>query len=1164
MSLRFLLGRSGSGKTESVLNEIKHSLSEDPNGPPIVYVVPDQMTFLSEYTLISSGGPVGMVRAQVYSFTRLALRVLQETGGISRYHLNDTGLSMLIRKIIEERKEDLRIFSKASDKIGFVQHVESMMKEFKRYCLTPEELKEQGETFENNDHSNKALADKMHDLQMIYSDFEYALIHKYIDSEDYFRLLSEGIKQSSWVKHAEIFVDGFYGFTPQEYEILLQLMKTCRRVTITLTLEQAYRNQHPDELEHFRMSGETYATIYELASQNGVTIEDDKKMERNYRHQSDSLAFLEEQFEKRPARMYKKDTDIQLFEAGNRRAEIEGIAREIRYLTRDKGYRYKDIAILVRNGPDYQELLETIFYDYQIPYFIDQKRSMVHHPLIEFIRSSLDILSLNWRYESVFRAVKTDLFFPIGVRKSYLREQMDRLENYVLAYGIKGDKWTRKDRWEYRRIRGLEFSQTIKTSKEIEVEEELDRLRTMVVEPLSSLEKKCKRATTGREIAEAIYLYMENLQVPQKLEILQQEAEERGELIIAREHGQAWDAMITLLDQFVEMLDDEPITLNEAIVLLESGMEAMKFSLVPPAIDQVFVANLELSRLSSVKAAFVIGVNDQVLPLKMKEDGILADSDREILLSKGVTLAPSAKKRLQDEDFIAYKAFTTPSERLYVTYPVANEDGKTLIPSPYVKRLGDMFPNAKRTMIPVDASELEEKDQLSFISHPEPTLAFLTFQLQMKIREYPIYDIWWDAYHYYMNNEKWKEPASLVLSSLFYANQTKPLLNETTKELYGENIVASVSRMEKFHSCAFSHFASHGLKLKERKVFRLAAPDIGDLFHSALKWMFEEVIKRGWEWAQLDSDQCLKLAHEAVEYLSPLLQNQILLSSNRHLYIKRKLEQIIGRTSIILSRQARASGFVPVGLELGFGPKEKLHPFTFSLKNGMTMELAGRIDRVDEADQGSDVFLRVVDYKSSPRDLDLSEVYYGLALQMLTYLDVVISNSKKLTGKEAVPAGVLYFHVHNPVINSKKILTMEEIEEAIMKSFKMKGLILDDTEVVQLMDHSLENGNSNIVSAGLKKDGSLTARSKVASKEEFESMRHYVRKMYKQSGDKIANGDVQIDPYKLKDKVPCTFCSYRTVCQFDPSLETNEYRFMHAFKPEEAIDAIRTELNEND
>lgn len=1162
MSIRLLIGRSGTGKTTFCMNEIVKKMQQAPEGDPIIYLVPDQMTFLSEYKLIQTPDLGGMIRTQVFSFSRLAWRVLQETGGISRTHINNVGISMLIRKILEDKKDELRLFERAAEKNGFVQQMETILTEFKRYLVRPEELIEKQNAM-NGSSQDKILEDKLHDLEIIYQAFEDALFDKYVDSEDYLRLLGEQIAGSSYLKAATIFVDGFHSFTPQEYQILAQLMKHAKQLTISLTLDQPFYEQGPDELHLFRMTGETCQTIYEMARVEGLDVEE-LHFQEQLRLAHDSLQHLERNLEKRPAVSYGGVPLIQMAQAANRRTEVEGVARKIRKLVQEEGYRYHDIALLLRNGQEYTDLIENIFKDHEVPVFIDQKRTMLNHPLIELVRSSLEVITGFWRYEPVFRAVKTELLFPVKRNPQMLRAKMDQLENYVLEHGIQGAKWTKKERWKYRRFRGLELANMVQTDAEKEREDELNNLKNMITTPIMKLARRLKKAEIGRELAEALYSYLEDLEIPTKLEAWKLEEEEKGNLIAAREHDQAWNGIIDLLDQFVEMLGNEQISAKKFVSILDSGLESLRFALVPPAIDQVLVADLEKSRLSDVKIAFVIGLNEGVLPAKMQEEGLLADEDRERLLTRGLTIAPSSRKRLLDEEFLAYSAFTTASDRLFISYPLANDEGKALLPSSYIHRLEEMFPDLEVQLYGTEVSELPEQEQLDYISHEQTALSFLTTQLQQKKRNYPIYEMWWDVYNYYVTHPFMNETAKMVFRSLDFKNETRPLTEETSKELYTDVIQGSVSRMELFSACPFSHFARHGLKLKERQIFRLEAPDIGELFHGALKYIVETVMVGERSWDHMTKEEIERLAREAVELLAPKLASEILLSSNRHHYIKRKLEQIIKRASLILQEHAKASGFAPIGLELGFGPKQELPPMKFSLRNGTKMELVGRIDRVDKAEDENGVYLRVIDYKSSTKDVNINEVYYGLALQMLTYLDIILLNSETLIGSSADPAGVLYFHVHNPMVNTSKMLSLEELEEELMKKFKMNGLLLGEENIVRMMDQTLDTGDSQIIAAGIKKDGNLTKRSKVASREEFDVLRRYVRNHYVKTGNAITDGSVEISPYKMKDRTPCTFCTFKAVCQFDETMEANEYRSLKSHPKEEILQIMREEADDED
>ncbi|WP_078551480.1 helicase-exonuclease AddAB subunit AddB [Bacillus alkalicellulosilyticus] len=1165
MSIRFIIGRSGTGKTTQCLDEMKSKLEESPLGSPIVYLVPDQMTFQSEYKLIQEETVKGMLRAQVFSFTRLAWRVLQETGGLSRYHIEQAGVHMLLRKIVEHEKEQFKVYAKAAETTGFIEQLEEMVAEWKRYAITPERLEAERAQLLTQDllkPHEKVLADKLNDFYIISKQFEEQLSGKYVDSEDYLTLLAEKIPYSSYIEESEVYVDGFHSFTPQELLVVEALMKKAKKVTIALTIDEPYNDKLPNELELFSMTAKTYQQLSRMATEQGCLIEEPLLLSEPVRYKNSAIAHLEEHYDSRPALKYEGMDTIFQFTSVNRRAEVEGVAREILHLVREHGYRYRDIALLIRNSQDYSDLIETIFKDYQIPVFLDQKRSMLNHPVIEFIRSLLDIIQSNWRYEAVFRCLKTDLLFSGNVNKHKRREEVDELENYVLAYGIQGHRWYGKQEWTYRRFQAVEANESVQTDEEMRMQEKLNSLRTEIVKPIRKLEKKLIKKANVQELCQALYLFLEELNVPKKVERLRDEAIAFGELDKAREHDQVWGAIIELLDQIVEVTGDEVVSFDLFRKMLDTGMESMKFALVPPAIDQVLVASMDRSRFSDIKCTFLLGVNDGIIPAKPKEEGVLSEEERDFLAKHGMELAPGSRQQLLDESFLIYLALTSASDRLYVSYPLADEEGKTLLPSGVIKRIQDLIPTVSEQFIINEPNEVSEANQLLYVTNSTKTLSFLSYQLQAWKKGYPVSTIWWEVYNWYVKNEESQTKARTVLSSLFYQNKAKRLKKETSKALYGDHIQASISRMEKYESCSFSQFASYGLKLKDRETYRLEAPDVGQLFHAALKLVADHLREQGIHWGSLTTEQCEKLATTMVGKLAPKIQREILLSSNRYQYITRKLEQVVGRASLIMRDHAKVSGFSPVGLEVGFGPKEPLPPIRFLLSNGCTMELIGRIDRVDRADVEKGTLLRIIDYKSSAKALRLDEVYYGLSLQMLVYLDVVLTYAKEWIGTEAFPAGVLYFHVHNPIIQAAGALSLDKIEDEIFKSFKMRGLLLSDETAIREMDHSLESGHSNIVPAGLKKDGSFYSNSSVISPEDFDHVRHYLRKKMVTIGEKLTDGEIEINPYKFKKQTPCTFCSFKSVCQFDASLETNEYRMLQPEKPDEIIAKIREERGE--
>ncbi|SDY90689.1 DNA helicase/exodeoxyribonuclease V, subunit B [Evansella caseinilytica] len=1159
MSVTFYIGRSGTGKTYTMLQEIAKELQENPRGKPIIYLVPDQMTFQSEMHFVHSKLQ-GMTRLQVLSFSRLALRVLQETGGIARYHIQKSGMHMLLRKIVEQEKDNFAIFGRATDTNGFIEQLEQLFSEFKRYDVTPESLNEQEELLQikaEKKPGELVLQDKMRDMRLIYSRLEQELAGQYVASDDYLNLLSSQIAKSDYLKHANVYIDGFFSFTPLEMKVLENLLLHCSSAVFSLTLDRAYDQQESlNELDLFFETAKTYQQLQAICEQHRLkaTV---TAFRGTKRFRSQALKHLEQYYDVRPAPVMGKNDGIRLIAAVHRRSEVEGVARQILRLVREESFRFRDMALLLRNMENYADLLETVFTDYRIPFFMDQKRSMLNHPVIEFIRSSLEIIQGHWRYEAVFRCLKTDLLFPLKADVSEMRERVDQLENYVLAYGIQGARWYQAEPWTYRRIRTSADGEWKRTAYEENFEQEINQLRWELTKPLAELEKQLKQDKSVRKRCETLYNFLQACRVPEKLEQMRNTAVENGDLQAAREHDQVWSAVVELLEQMVEMTGEETMPFSMFKAMLESGLESMKFSIIPPALDQVIVADMEHSRLSAVRCAFILGVNDGVIPAKPDEGGIMSEEERDQLQQDGMKLAPGSTRQLLNESFLIYMAQSTPAEQLYLTYPLADDEGRTLQPSIILKRIKDLCPTMTEQLWLQEPTDMAEAEQFQFINGPEKTLSYLTYQLQSWKKGYPVPDFWWDVYNWYCRGETWRTHVKNTLHSLFYTNKAEPLSRKTSAELYGEHLQTSVSRMELYQHCAFSQYANYGLSLKERDTFKLEAPDVGTLFHAALKELAELLRKQGRDFSNLSNEECDVLAKQIVHDLAPKIQREILLSSNRYHYIKQKLEEVVARASKVLSEQARFSGFSPVGLEVSFGPNQELPPLQFKLENGCTMELVGRIDRVDRSEGDNGVYLRIIDYKSSKKDVRLNDVYYGLALQMLIYLDVVVSFSEKWLGVRASPAGVLYFHVHNPLLQAKKKMTVEEVEEELFQQFKMKGLLAANPEVARLMDDKVDGGMSKIIPAGLKKNGEFYSNSSVISEQDYAALRKFLRNKVEEIGLAITEGRIDITPVKNKQQTACTFCSYKSFCQFDPTLETNDYNRVSKLEKAEILEQIR-------
>lgn len=1156
MGLTFVLGRANANKSEYIMDEIKAKLKEKPIGPPIIYIVPEQMTFQQEYTLFQDDYIRGSIRAQVFSFSRLAWRVLTEVGGNAQQFISSTGTQMMLRKIVEEQEGTFNVFQRAVEKQGFIEELEGVITEFKRHCVTPDLLKEQ------IDHiQHEPLTNKLSDIHYIYEQLTMLLQNKYIDGEDQLQMLANQIENTEFLTGAQIYIDGFHRFTPIELQVIEQLLKTCKNVTISLTTDQYDRKTY-SEFDLFYQTTETYHRLKQIAEENDITINEQITLNDREQDIHPSFNHLETYFDVRPTPQFDEQLTIpiEIREAVHPRAEVEGVAQQILHLIRNENYRYKDIVIYIREQNTYEDIIKTIFKDFNIPVFIDEKRMMLNHPLIEFVRSLLDMVDTNWRYDALFRVLKTGFIKPTNEDYPLNSDAIDKLENYVLEFGIRQkNQWTSEERWIYQRFRG--FSEAVQRDEEKELEEAINYYRSQVVNTFIEFDETIRKAKTNRERCEAIYYLLEQLNIPEQLESLREMYDENGEVEKAREQEQVWDALIQLLDEFVELIGEEKMSLSIFKDIIEAGFESLQFSHVPPTMDHVIVGTIDHSRIANKDCSFLLGVNEGVWPMTPPIEGIINEEERELLKIHGLELAESSRRILLDDLFYMYLAFTSANDYLWVSYTISNEEGESREPSQMIRRLQDLFPTLEDPLLLQDPDELYEADR--FITTQNKTRSALSIQFARYLRGYNIKDIWWSVLNWYVENEEKNSLTYKVMQSLFYENKPVSLTEETVKKVYKKEINASVSRLEMFYRCSYQHFAQYNLQLEERRTYQLEAPDIGQLFHEALKIITNWITNEGRSFKDLTREDSTNYAKRSVSQLAPILQHRILSSSKRYRYIQRKLQDVIARATFILSEQARLSGFSPVGIELSFGYNEELSPVSIDLPNNYKMILRGRIDRVDKAEHNGDLFLRIIDYKSSSHDLRLLEVYYGIALQMLTYLNVILTQSEQWLGQKANPAGVLYFHMHNKQLSLDNEIADSDLFDKMFREHKMNGLLIADTDVVRLMDTSLESGHSQIVPAAITKSDTFYSNSdKVVEQSVFDQLQQYIYTLMKQAGIQMTSGDISLNPFEYKNKKACTFCAFKSVCQFDPILPENNYNQLKDMKNEDILKQI--ELNENE
>jgi len=1137
--VRFILGVAGSGKTEYCLEKIREELSNKPGGAPVFYLVPEQATFQLEKELACTPELGGIMRVQVLSFRRLAWRVFREIGKENHKPIGELGKKMILKKLMDDKKGELQVFAQAAKQPGFLDMLSKTLTEMKLYLITPEQLKGAAGFFDMDE--DRLLSAKLRDISILYKEFEEYLENKYLDPDDYLTTLADEISQCAFIKDAEIWIDDFTGFTPQEYRVLEEIIKNARQVNISLCVDPQTLNRPLGDEDCFYKTKETYQKIVDICEKlKKPAIETlnlpEQGIPYRFLHATD-LAYLEKHCYNPQASPYDQEVrHIEIASAVNPRAEIESIAREILHLSRNKGYRWREIAVIFRDFEGYQELVETAFNHYGVPFFMDKKKPMIHHPLIELIVSSIETVLGNWAAEPLFRLLKTD-FFALD------RSAVDKLENYCLAHGIRGKAWLQQTPWNYRRKSTLGEDNELSYWEQSEIAY-INEAKEMIQDALLGIYNSLKEAESVGDKTEVIHGFLKELEVDIKLQHWAEEAREQGNLEEEREHSQIYQAVIQVFAELTEALGDENISLEDYFRILKAGLESIELGLIPPGLDQVVIAGLGRSRVSNIKAAFLAGVTDGVLPKRPSEDGMLTDRERETLQNKvSMELAPGDERLLIDEDYLVYTGLTRASEYLCLSYPLADSEGRAHMPSMVIDNCRQLFPHITEKLWNLEPKSPEEIS--SFICSAKGTLPIMASQFRSLKEGIKIEPAWFETYNWFINRDEYSQKLSGLLKGLFWENQEKPLFKHTRNKLFAtSNIMkTSVSRLEKFKQCPFAHFLNYGLKLKRRLSNKLEAPDYGQFYHVALKDFFEKIDAKQLDLAHITETGLKDIVNEVIENLAPQMQNEVLLSSNRYKFLAKKLQDTVETSLKAMINHAQKGQARPIGHEIDFGYENSILPSLEIPIGDTVLQISGRIDRVDSVIGEDAKYLLVIDYKSGNAKLKLDDIYYGLSLQLLAYLLACLENSGKLELDNALPGGICYFRVHNPIVRMEKNQDPEEIAKEISKEYKLRGMVLADEEFIHLMDNELVTGWSQMIPIGIGKDG-FYQKSMIFTKEEFQLLKEHFYEKIQEAGQEILEGIVSIEPYKKGKLKPCSYCDFRSVCQFDVLFKENNYRVL--------------------
>ena len=1129
MSLQIVYGRSGTGKTNYIFQEISRNIN---NGRKKYIITPEQFSFSAEKELLKSLEAQGsaVINAEVLTFARMAHRVSGEVGGSNKTVLSNCGKSMLIYSILTNKKNNLKFLGKSDSNIDMIM---TQITELKKHGVTLENLKDLVEEVGNTD---TYLETKLNDIYTVYSKFQERITDNYIDENDSLTILAQQLSATDMFKNTEIYIDEFVGFTKQEYDIIEKLLQVARSVVITVSSDGMYKDKEASS-DIFYSNKETIEKLLKLAKSLKVKIEEPIFLDKILRFKSEELKHLERNLYNFPYRKYNGKTEsIRLFLANNQYSEIEEVARRIVELIRSGKYRYRDIAVITKNIDVYSNLCKAIFKKYDIPVYIDEKRDLSQNILVKYLISILDVFSKNWAYDSVFNYIKCG-FLDLTPDEIYL------LENYALKWEVKGSKWYKED-WNFH------------DEEEIgkDAINNINEIRKKVVNPLVKLKNNLSGNKTAKQISENLYNFFIENGIDKILEEKVKKLNGIGKVNIAAEYETSWKVVMQVLDEIVLVFGEENITFENYMQILKTGLGESKLGTIPMAQDEVTVGDVDRSRSHKIKVTFIIGLNDGMFPSVNKAEGFLNDDDREKIKQNGVELAKGTIDRIYEDNFNIYKAFTTAEEKIYLSYSSSDMEGKSLRPSVLISRIKKIFEKIEE--------ESDIVNRKSEISTVESTFE----ELLVNLREFrdgkEIPEIWFNIYNIYNENEEWHDKLASAVRGLNYSNVPEKITKENIDKIYGNTLRTSVSRLEQYSGCPFSYYLRYGLKLNDKETFKVESVDTGSFMHDIIDNFFGIIEERNIILKRLTEEELEQIVSEIVEDKLKLNRNYIFTTTAKYKVLAQRLKKVVTMSIKYIVQTIKQSEFEVFGHEVEFGGKGQYKPITITTAEGKKVEIIGKIDRVDILRNPDGTYVRIIDYKSSIKNIDLNQVMSGLQLQLLTYLN------ETCKVEDFIPAGVLYFNLSNPTIGTDKNMSNEEIEEKIKQEFKMKGLILADVNIVKKMDTNIENepkGVSKIIPATIKKDGELSSKGTSAvTREQFEYLQRYMEKIITQISEGILGGNIEVKPYYNtgNKKTPCEYCKYKSICRFDENSKGNRYNYLTNLNKEAIMELIKEDIQE--
>jgi ATP-dependent helicase/nuclease subunit B len=1184
MTLQFILGTASFDHEKMIMDDLQSQMNHHPHDQ-FFYLVPNHIKFESEVEALKKlnqrNDPLyAESNFQTFSIPRLVWYYMKNHPAYQRTRLSDAGISMLIYQILLDHQDELTVFRGEKSQTGFIQKLAQQIAEMQAGKITADDLKRMF----NQPDLTPGLQDKLHDFIIIYRAFETCTAGEYLYKSDVLNLFAQYLESHQIdLSHSHFAFNGFNQFTAQESHLVSLLIQQAASVTISLNLDRPYVQNGPTQPTLFYQAANWYHQFYQVARNAGVAIFQDQFAKRQ--RVSDELRSLDaywqqsEQLGKIDPPKITNPANIQVFHAATPFAELESIATQIRQMVTQNGYRYADFLILTRHLDRYQNIIKPVFNMLQVPYFSDITQSMENHPLVELITALFQLESgtYHYQYADVMRLLKTELMLPRDSEGEPLdiaeyRKDVALTENLVLKNGYAGQRWLQDEDWQYVWLSDGDFG--VQSDHVQDLTRRINVIRHFVKDTFPPFFNQMRQAKTGRQAVQILYEFLIQTGVVEQLKHWRQTSIDHDDLVEAAQPEQVWQTLCNLLDDYVSILGETQFNLEDFLALLQTGFQGATYAQIPSTLDQVAISESGIVQMHNRKVVFMLGSTDDVMPDKITTEALFSDADRDDLsayFTEGQYLRETAESQMANDPFLNYLAFLAGSEKLVFTYNLGGDDDTNRQISPYVQRIVNDF---GLTIQHIHDVPQFNDNVMNYVGTYRSTLRHLVQVSQAaQVTDTSLTPNWQFIYQQLVHQPDYQALTHKLLGGLDYNNTPTRLTQNIVTGLYGTTLNTSISKLEQFYRNPYEYFLRYGLKLKERDVFELSPASTGQFYHEALDYLMRTLHAKHLELSTLPHDQLKQLVNTVV---AEILANQtdmqyaILDSSHRMNYLKQQLIQTVQHTALTLQKQSQYTPMRPHQTEVSFGQvgnKHDLKPLSFilsandDLQTTKLINVRGRIDRIDAMRINDKDYLGIVDYKSSDKNLDFAQVYDGTSMQMMTYLDVLSHNLDQLDpNAQAALAGAVYLHICNPKYTVKE--AKGSMEDMILNKQKYKGILINDTDLLDQIDQQLtgnQYGYSKLFSIYKKKDGTFNTDAIVKS-DDLQRLMAHNEMLIKQAGQEIFTGNIDLTPARFStNQDAMQYTPYRSIMQFDPLLNENNYRDVPSYDLATVLKKIREE-----